>query len=493
MKKIQGAVVDRRVGALSSVFVTVYNQGTANKPTIYSDNGITPQANPFQTDSLGRWAFYVADGHYDIQFSGSAISTFKMQDILIGDFLKMRGYWVDVRDYDSFASAVAALPSGGTLLLPIGTYNDNLVLSGKSGVVVRGMGVNSVIQPSSGIAISAENCPGIRVRNLQTIGGINGLAVHGANSGLFEDLIITTPSGDGIFIDGDDPTEIGFLNILMSCGENSAGFHYLRTTTNDTGGIYLHNVRAHKSGAAAGQVGFKFNKVSGLVAPLNLFANQCIADGYLDNAWMFQLMLNYRLVNSWAYSDVTGKGALLLDNCDQGFIDDFWASNVHANGSAVEIAGGTVRVILDNIGLVAGASGFGILMTGISMTNIRLGKYQLYGTVSLSNDLVRLAKITGTNFISPLQILVDPYVPASNFGLFDVSGGANPTKFFRIAGGEFEVVNNAYTAVIFGLTDGGDVRVPVAGKGMLLKNAAGTIVKRARLNDAGNGLIYENE
>ena len=85
MKKTQGAVFDRRVGAVSSVSVTVYNQGTTNKPTIYSDNGITPQANPFQTDSLGRWAFYVADGRYDIEFSGSSISTYKLEDILVSD------------------------------------------------------------------------------------------------------------------------------------------------------------------------------------------------------------------------------------------------------------------------------------------------------------------------------------------------------------------------------------------------------------------------
>ena len=85
MKKTQGAVFDRRVGAISSVSVTVYNQGTTNKPTIYSDNGITPQANPFQTDSLGRWAFYVANGRYDIEFSGPTIQTFLLGDVLITD------------------------------------------------------------------------------------------------------------------------------------------------------------------------------------------------------------------------------------------------------------------------------------------------------------------------------------------------------------------------------------------------------------------------
>jgi hypothetical protein len=42
------------------------------------------------------------------------------------------------------------------------------------------------------------------------------------------------------------------------------------------------------------------------------------------------------------------------------------------------------------------------------------------------------------------------------------------------------------------LDTAGDVTMSTAGKGVVLKNAAGTVVKRVRLNDAGNGLIYED-
>jgi hypothetical protein len=83
MKKEQGAVVDRRGNAIGAISVTIYDHGTQNLSTIYSDNGVTPQANPFQTDAMGRWAFYVANGRYDIQFSGSMINTFKLEDVLI--------------------------------------------------------------------------------------------------------------------------------------------------------------------------------------------------------------------------------------------------------------------------------------------------------------------------------------------------------------------------------------------------------------------------
>ncbi len=53
--------------------VTVYDTGTLNLSTIYSDNGITPKANPFTCDSNGYFFFYAANGTYDVKFSGGAI------------------------------------------------------------------------------------------------------------------------------------------------------------------------------------------------------------------------------------------------------------------------------------------------------------------------------------------------------------------------------------------------------------------------------------
>jgi len=42
------------------------------------------------------------------------------------------------------------------------------------------------------------------------------------------------------------------------------------------------------------------------------------------------------------------------------------------------------------------------------------------------------------------------------------------------------------------VTSRGDMTVSLAGKGLVLTNAAGTIRQRVRLNDTGNGLIFEN-
>lgn len=42
------------------------------------------------------------------------------------------------------------------------------------------------------------------------------------------------------------------------------------------------------------------------------------------------------------------------------------------------------------------------------------------------------------------------------------------------------------------LDTAGDVTISTAGKGIVMTNAAGTVTKRVRLNDAGNGLVYED-
>jgi len=44
---------------------------------------------------------------------------------------------------------------------------------------------------------------------------------------------------------------------------------------------------------------------------------------------------------------------------------------------------------------------------------------------------------------------------------------------------------------IWFMKSGGDFQVTVQGKGVVLTNAAGTVTKRVRLNDAGDGLIFE--
>lgn len=56
-----------------SCTVTVYDAGTTNLATIFSDEGGTPKANPFTADTDGYWSYWGDPGRYDVRFSGSGI------------------------------------------------------------------------------------------------------------------------------------------------------------------------------------------------------------------------------------------------------------------------------------------------------------------------------------------------------------------------------------------------------------------------------------
>lgn len=65
--------------------ITVYNTGTLVLATIFSDDGVTPKANPFTADVSGYFYFYVAPGEYDIRQSGGGIvAPFTWGDVGIG-------------------------------------------------------------------------------------------------------------------------------------------------------------------------------------------------------------------------------------------------------------------------------------------------------------------------------------------------------------------------------------------------------------------------
>lgn len=85
MKRYLDSLIDSAGNAISGATITVYNTSTLVKPTIYSDSGVTPIANPVSSDASGRFSFYVADGRYDLAFAGSGITPFSLSDIEVAD------------------------------------------------------------------------------------------------------------------------------------------------------------------------------------------------------------------------------------------------------------------------------------------------------------------------------------------------------------------------------------------------------------------------
>lgn len=60
--------------AYKSCTVTVYVSGTTTPSTLYSDNGITPLANPFTAGTDGRFQFYTATATVDVTMTGGSPS-----------------------------------------------------------------------------------------------------------------------------------------------------------------------------------------------------------------------------------------------------------------------------------------------------------------------------------------------------------------------------------------------------------------------------------
>ena len=89
------------VGASCSVF----NAGTTVLATIYSDNGVTPLANPFTTSSVGTASFYAADGRYDVQVSKSGYTTVTDSDVILEDAQDSLTY-TDTGSLASFSGSV---------------------------------------------------------------------------------------------------------------------------------------------------------------------------------------------------------------------------------------------------------------------------------------------------------------------------------------------------------------------------------------------------
>jgi hypothetical protein len=86
---------------LSNATCTVYVAGTSTAATLYSDNGITPLANPFLSSSTGQVAFYAANGTYDLVVSKIGYLTVTINAIELDDLMAPSG-----------SNSVGYLPAG---------------------------------------------------------------------------------------------------------------------------------------------------------------------------------------------------------------------------------------------------------------------------------------------------------------------------------------------------------------------------------------------
>src|SRR3972149_3457650 len=85
MQKHRDLVQDNAGNAIATGTVTVLTYPAGSVATIYSDDGITPKANPFALAADGAFEFYAANGHYSVLIIATGFSNETITDIILDD------------------------------------------------------------------------------------------------------------------------------------------------------------------------------------------------------------------------------------------------------------------------------------------------------------------------------------------------------------------------------------------------------------------------
>lgn len=171
-----------------------------------------------------------------------------------------------------------------------------------SGQGIRGGGLSTVINvPASGTAFTVSGVSELTFSGMAFALGSSslGMQVNGAANSFFSGLFFSGSSAaGGVSINGDTGTEQTWTDITFNDVGGTA-FGYTRTTTADTGGMYLSRVRAVNPPSGASH-GFSFTSSAGSATPVNAYLFNCSADAYSNDAWRLSNVSGVRAVDAWA-------------------------------------------------------------------------------------------------------------------------------------------------------------------------------------------------
>ena len=162
----------------------------------------------------------------------------------------------------AMAAAIAAV-GRGTIFIPAGVYKcSGFALSNLTDVSLTGAGTGSILAPiANATALTITNCIRCHVHDLKIDGSINGGTTGISVSGNFDahiyNMHLNGLSGDAIYIQGDAAAGLEIhLNNITARANGGYGYHYIRTTTNDRGGVYLGNYQCiYDTQGAGGEIG----------------------------------------------------------------------------------------------------------------------------------------------------------------------------------------------------------------------------------------------
>lgn len=241
-------VVNQNGVPVDSATVTVYLTGTATLATLYSDDALTAQANPFTTSSIGEYSFYVEDGVYDITFSGGtpSITTKTVAGLEIFDFKRKPFYDASMfQGADAFAKIQAAhdaLPStGGHILASFeGSQTVTTTLTITKPCAIQGLGKRGTkfsYTPTSGNAITIN----VTAAGLGDTVLLSDFTLLGPGSGTGNGVkIIAGPHWEGVRVLVDDFGNDGIVVDTSGGGNANLGMLFgTESRRNGRYGLYL--------------------------------------------------------------------------------------------------------------------------------------------------------------------------------------------------------------------------------------------------------------
>lgn len=175
--------------------ITVYLSGTTTLVSIYSDNSLTPKANPFTCAADGSWFLYAADGRYDVKFSGTGVTVpftlgdFELMESNVGlngatyILSQMASDFVSVKRYGALGNGVRVQDAAMTATLTVLTsatanfLNSTVANGGDIGklIVVEGAGPSSNTLLASILSVNSSTSVTLSVAATTTVSGVQAI------------------------------------------------------------------------------------------------------------------------------------------------------------------------------------------------------------------------------------------------------------------------------------------------------------------------------
>lgn len=396
------------------------------------------------------------------------------------------GAWTVKSATSGIQEAVNAAPRGAMVSLTPGTYT---VKGGASLTIslvnMRGSGVNDTVIACDGgtgttpiIYVSNTGAPrGYQVSDftvdatacstrygIELVGftynsivqhvNINKAAVGlyvalGSGYSAYKDISIWEPSTYGVYVNGDSSGDLKFDNIFIygpSSGTATAAFYVAKTNALDLGAIFGNRIFAYGPNITTG---FLYDATGAQFAMA--FLHDLMMEAVPHPATLKNVVRG-RISNSWINS-FGGLGGLSLDG----------TNSIGVVGNT--FVGGGYGVVFSNAAAYTDVNANDFSQCGAALSipdaspptaiswgvNV-LGSATLYGTSTVATAIAALAN---GGVMKPFGVLTDT-TPSGAMSFNDYA--AAKKKYVRSAdGGNLEVVNDGFNAIIWSLDDSGNV------------------------------------